>query len=120
MERRVERIDNDMLDSSRGFNGVYITLTAAVPTYRMKPTDHLVVATTAEADNTAIVYLPSIAEATGKLYFISAPTGSGAGDISVYEKETGAELTTSGDLDADNDFVLLISDGVAWRTIVKA
>ena len=86
--------------------------------YNMKPADTLIVAISAAADAVAILVLPSLQEAAGKFYYVSAPTGLAAGDISVYEKETGAELATYGDLDADDDHVLLFSDGIQWRVIL--
>ncbi len=86
--------------------------------YQMKPADQVVIAISAGSDGEAIIILPSLTEAAGKFYFIVAPTGATAGDISLYEKETGAELTTNGDMDADDDHILLFSDGTAWRTIL--
>ncbi len=103
---------------SLGAKPLFINLDATTTSYQMKPGDQLVCATSSEADGTGIVYLPSIAEAAGKFYFIWAPTGATAGDISLYVKETGAELTTNGDMDADDDHILLFSDGKNWRTIL--
>jgi len=107
-----------MLDSSRGFNGLVINLTTAVPTYQMKAVDQNIRATSDVADASGIITLPSMAEACGKFYYISAPTGA-AGDISLYVKETATELTTVGDLDTDGDWVMLFCDGYAWRTITS-
>lgn len=119
MERRVERINNDMLDNSRGFNGLVINLTTAVPTYQMKAVDQNIRATSDVADASGIITLPSMAEANGKFYYINAPTGAAAGDISLYVKETASELTTVGDLDADDDWIMLFCDGYHWRTITS-
>lgn len=119
MERRVERINSDMLDSSRGFNGLVINLTTAVPTYQMKAVDQNIRATSDVADASGIITLPSMAEACGKFYYINAPTGAAGGDISLYVKETATELTTVGDLDADDDWVMLFCDGYHWRTITS-
>ena len=97
----------------------HVSLTDGVPTYQMKVSDCVlsVVSGTGE-DATGIVTLPSLAEAVGKFYYIVAPTGAAGNDISLYEKETGSELATNGDMDADGDYLLLYSDGTAWRTIV--
>lgn len=101
-----------------GAKPLFVNLTATTTSYQMKPGDHVVHATSTEADGTGIIYLPSIAEAAGKFYYICAPTGATAGDISLYIKETGAELTTNGDMDADDDHILLFCDGKNWRTIL--
>jgi hypothetical protein len=97
-----------------------VNLTTAAPTYQMKPGDRVVAATSSGADNVGIVYLPSLAEACGNIYYISAPTGATDGDISIYTKETGAEYTgggDDGDLDADGDYVILFAGATAWRTV---
>lgn len=100
-------------------DGVVVVGTAALSfKYQMKPGDHVVIAISAGSDGEAIVILPSLQEAAGQFYFIVAPTGAAGGDISLYEKETGTELTTNGDMDADDDHILLFSDGTAWRTIL--
>jgi hypothetical protein len=119
MERRVERINSDMLDSGRGFNGLVVTLTAAAPTYQMKAVDQNIRAISSADDAAGIITLPSMAEAAGKFYYINAPTGAAGGDISLYVKETATELTTVGDLDADDDWVMLFCDGYHWRTITS-
>lgn len=93
----------------------HLTLTTAAATYQMRIGDTVIIAISSANDAVAIITLPSLAESVGKFYFVSAPTGATAGDISLYEKETGAELSTYGDLDADDDHVLLFSDGQKWR-----
>jgi hypothetical protein len=95
-----------------------VNLDATTTSYQMKVGDSVVRATSSEADGTGIIYLPPVAAAAGRFYFIYAPTGATAGDISLYIKETGAELATNGDMDADDDYILLFSDGANWRTIV--
>jgi hypothetical protein len=96
---------------------LYLTITATNTPYYLKPGEQVVIATTALADAAAIIYLPSVAEAAGKSYYICAPTGATGGDISVYDKESGAEITTYGDMDADDDHAIFFSDGRSWRTI---
>ena len=111
------RVNSDTLAQTTGVIK-HITLTTASPTYQMKPGDQLLVAVSSGADGVGIVTLPSVAEAAGRWYHIAAPTGAAGGDISLYVKETGAELATNGDMDADNDYLLLFSTGKAWLTIV--
>ena len=98
---------------------LYLTLTTAAPTYQMKPGDHCICAVSSAADDAGIITLPSKGEAAGKFYFIYAPTGAAGGDISLYDKETGAEITTYGDMDADDDHLLLFCDGRNWRMVLE-
>lgn len=84
--------------------------------YKMKSHETCISAISAAADAAAIIYLPSVVEAAGKHYFIIAPTGAAGGDISLYVEETGAELATNGDMDADGDHLILFSSGLAWYT----
>jgi hypothetical protein len=78
-----------------GSTSVGTTATSGI--YNMKPGDQVI---------------------AGLFYYISAPTGAAGGDISIYTKETGAEFATYGDLDADDDHVILFSDGVNWRVVL--
>jgi hypothetical protein len=95
-----------------------LSTTATSGIYNMKPADTNIIAVSAGSDGEAILTLPALQEAAGKFYYICAPTGATGGDVSVYEKETGSELSTYGDLDADDDHVLLFSDGVQWRVVL--
>lgn len=96
----------------------HLALVTGALTYQMRVSDQVMIVTSSGADAAGIVTLPSLAEAVGRFYFISAPTGATGGDISLYEKETGSELATNGDMDADDDHLLLFSDGQKWRTIL--
>lgn len=96
---------------------LYLTLTVAVPTYAMKAGDTCIIATSEAADAAGIITLPSKAEAVGKFYYICAPTGAAGGDISVYDKEAGSEISTYGDMDADDDHAIFYTDGRLWRTV---
>ncbi len=119
MEDRVTRINGETSRSEQQQGGpLYLTITALNTSYQMRPTDNVIHAITALGDAAAIIILPSLAEACGQMYYISAATGSAAGDISIYEKETGAEFGTYGDLDADDDHVILFSDGIQWRVVL--
>lgn len=111
------RVNSETL-LANGNRIVRVNLTTASPTYSMKVGDNVLHAISAAADGVGIVTLPSVAEAAGQFYCIVAPTGAAGGDISLYVKETGAELTTNGDMDADDDHILLYSDGVNWRTVL--
>jgi hypothetical protein len=94
------------------------TPTAAVPAYWMKPGDTCVImAAHALGDGVAILVLPSVAAAAGRIYYINVPSISG-GDLSLYVQENYTELTTNGDMDAADDYLFLYSDGRQWRTLV--
>lgn len=90
------------------------TAVASSSNYKMSASDHVIIATSAESDGTAIITLPPKAEACGKFYSIYAPTGASAGDISVYDKEAGSEWSTNGDLDADADALVAYCNGAIW------
>ena len=96
---------------------VHIHFDATTTSYKMKISQTVVFATSENADGSAILYLPPVTEAVGKKYYICAPTGATGGDISVYTREAGTEVTTYGDLDADDDHVIFFSDGKAWRMV---
>jgi len=96
-----------------------ISLDADNLTYQMLPSDNVLFVDTSgyDTDDKMIVTLPSLSEAVGQFYFVKAPLCGTHGDVSLYEKETGADLATYGDLDTDNDHVLLFCTGQAWLMI---
>lgn len=114
----MDRMSGSNKDTRMDLEGLprHILLTTASPTYQMKTSDNVISFVSSAADDIAIVTLPSVAEAVGQHYYIVAPTGLAGGDISLYEKETSAELATNGDMDADGDHILLYSNGVTWLT----
>ena len=119
-------VDRNNIETQHDLEGLprHIALTATSLTYQMRVSDTVVIAkSTTGNDGTGIITLPSLAEAVGKFYFISAPTGLGGDDVSVYEKETGAEYagsdTDDGDLDANDDHIIIFSDGTKWRTVLN-
>ena len=73
-----------------------------------------IIAVSAASDGTAIIYLPPAQSCPGKCCVIHAPTGNAGGDISVYDHETGAEISTYGQMDADADYAIFISSGIGW------
>jgi hypothetical protein len=84
--------------------------------YHMK-SPGIIHAVSAAADAAAIIYLPPAAKFPGGICGVYAPTGATGGDISVYDWETGAEITTYGDLDADGDHAVWLSMGFVWVLI---
>lgn len=99
---------------------LYVTLTDASLTYYMKPTDRVVIVDTTgvTGDGNALVYLPPILASAGNFYYVCAPVGATGGDVSLIVRETATELTTNGDMDADDDHILLFSTGKEWRTVL--
>ena len=62
-----------------------------------------------------VVTLPDIAESVGNIISFKAPSGS-SNDASVFINETGAEHA-SGDMDADDDYVVLFNNGLEWISL---
>lgn len=75
--------------------------------------------TSALADAGAIVYLPPAAAMPLAMILIVAVTGATGGDISVYDQETGSEISTYGDMDADLDRAIFISNGLTWDVVLE-
>uniref|UniRef100_A0A6M3IFA7 Uncharacterized protein n=1 Tax=viral metagenome TaxID=1070528 RepID=A0A6M3IFA7_9ZZZZ len=125
MSDRASRIEGESFTGLIPGNARRLTIAAAASgdrtvatPYKMSVSDSVIIATTALADAAAIIYLPSVAEAAGRIYCVVAPTGSTGGDISVYTREgTPAEISTYGDLDADGDYIVVYSTGTAWAVI---
>lgn len=92
-------------------NDVGTTSTSGI--YKMRGPG-FIQAVSALADAAAIIYLPPAQSCPLGIVGIHAPTGAAGGDISVYDEETGAEISTYGDLDADNDHVAFISMFYQW------
>jgi hypothetical protein len=123
MDNRVSGSDFQTQADLEGFPR-HVLLTDGVPTYQMKVSDRiLIVKSSTGEDATGIVTLPSVADSAGKMYYICAPTGSTDDDVSIYIKETAAEYTglgsDDGDLDADEDYIILLSTGKEWRTVTN-
>lgn len=98
---------------------IFLTITADNTGYKLTCAQRVVHVTTALADAAAIIYLPPVAEAVGLSFFIGATTGATGGDISVYDRESGAEIATYGDMDADDDHAIFFSDGTKWRVLLN-
>ena len=125
MARPQDRFDKDRLVSER--EPMYVVFDSSAHTYngkagtgsnyKIKPGNSAISAISSEDDGVAILTLPSMAEAAGKFFYIQAPTGASAGDISVYLPETGAEWGTYGQMDADDDHVLAYCTGTKWLAV---
>ena len=116
-------VDRNNIESQHDLEGLprHLELTASSKTYQMRVSDTVIlVAAATGAVDTAIITLPSLAEAVGKFYFISV-SFSGTNALSIFEKETGliyAGVAADGTLNTTGDHVILFSDGTAWRTIL--
>lgn len=113
----MDRVTNSNVMTQLDLEGLprHLLLTVAAPTYQMRVSDGVMIVISEATAGVGIITLPSLAEAVGRSFYITAPTGAAGDDVSVYEKETGAELTTYGDLDADGDCLVAFSDGTQWR-----
>jgi hypothetical protein len=98
---------------------LYLTIVAGNTPYQIKPHEQVIIAVTDLADASAILTLPSKAEAAGKFYYICGPTAATAGDLSIYDKEAGTEISTYGDMDADDDHAIFFCDGRKWRVVLN-
>jgi hypothetical protein len=87
--------------------------------YKMKLGDRVILAVSAAADTVAIIMLPSVAAACGMWFYVQAVTGSAGGDISLYDEESGGEITTVGDMDDDLDNLLVFSTGAEWLQVYE-
>ena len=123
MRERTDRMASETKLAETAGGPLVINLTDSVPTYQMKPQDTFIwVYSATGEDASGIVYLPSVMEAAGNFYSITAPTGASGNDVSVYYIEgTPAEYagqdSDDGDLDADEDNIVLFSNGREWCTI---
>lgn len=97
-------------------NGKSVGTTSTSGIYKMK-TPGFITAISAGSDGEAIIYLPPAASCPLGIAGVYAPTGATGGDISVYDEETGAEINTYGDLDADADVAVWISYGIGWTLL---
>ena len=120
MDNRITGMDFQTQLDLEGLPRHLVLASTGILTYSMLSGDRILIVDTTNAggDGVAIVTLPSLAEAVGKFFYICAPVGATGGDLSLYEKETGSELATYGDMDADDDHVLLFSTGKEWRIII--
>ena len=67
------------------------------------------------SDAAVDVTLPDIAESVGNIISFIAPSGA-TNDVSILINETGSEHA-DGDLDADDDNVVLFNNGLNWVTL---
>ena len=81
----------------------------------LKPGQNLVCVDTSSGAVT--VQLPPLSEAAGEFYYFIAPSGS-SNDASILD-DTGTEITTYGDLDTDDDELLVLGTGQGWLVVVS-
>ena len=131
MSRDMERIDAGLLAdhplvltcsaslswTDGAGNAVGTTITSGI--YKIKLGDRIIRAISAGSDGEAVLMLPSLSAAAGLFFCITAPTGNTGGDINVYDEESGAMITTYGDLDADGDDLLVLSTGWEWLVVLS-
>lgn len=84
--------------------------------YEMTPHDHHLIIDSSSA--AVDVTLPSLGEAHG-IYVLEAPDG-GSNDASLLIKETGSELGSGGDMDADDEYTILVPTSQAWVVLATS
>lgn len=118
----MDRITNSNIKTQMDLEGLprHLTLTTAAPTYQMRVSDTIMSIISSASDSVGVVTLPPVSEAVGMLFYVIAPTGAAGDDVSLFEKETAALITTSpaGPFNTDDDYVLLYSTGSAWIVLV--
>jgi hypothetical protein len=117
----MSELQKTIMKDALGVLPVYWSPTATDYTKQLKPGEQvLIINAHTRTDGVCIVTLPSKAEAVGRAYYVCLKTytGTGTGDVSVYDKESATEITTYGALAATDDFAIYFCDGRKWRTWV--
>ena len=108
MDRRVDL--TDALPANNGLDDVARTSY----TYYMAPYDTQIII--GSADNNITIYLPPVVDAKGKLYSIYLVTrNSKIHTIDDYKDDSEGYVALT--LDADDERVLMYSDGFAWYNV---
>jgi len=68
------------------------------------------------SSNTVDITLPDIGESVGNVISFQAPDGA-SNDTSILIKETASEHA-SGDMDADDDYLVLFNNGLQWVVFI--
>ena len=79
--------------------------------YQMKASERVIQVDSALG--AVVVILPPMAEAKGRIYSVGATVGATA-DVSVNGKESGTEISSGGDLDANDDASVFYCTGRVW------
>ena len=90
--------------------------TAAYTSDIMEVFEQVVLIDTDTVDGTFTVTLPPVAEAAGKIYTITLIDAAGA--VTIQDQDDSNDWTSITDLDADNDGVVLFSDGLKWWVLL--
>ena len=112
-----ERIASEQLAANQGNVKMFQLVEAdGAQTYAMKHTDHIVIVNSGHTDNTMTLTLPPVHEAMGQFYYIEATLGD-TGNTTTIEDDNGDTALSDLTLDADDDYILLYSNGRRWLTI---
>ena len=93
-----------------------IVRTATLTAQTLEVWEQVVQVDTDTTDGTFTLTLPPVAEAAGKIYSITLIDAAGA--VTVQDQDDSLDWTNFTDLDADNDGILLYSDGLKWWTLL--
>ena len=94
-----------------------IVRTAADTTETLEVWEQVVLVDTDTADGTFTLTLPPVGEAAGKFYTITLIDAAGA--LTIQDQDDSNDWTNITTLDADNDGVMLYSDGLKWWTVAS-
>jgi len=89
--------------------------TAAYTSDTMEVFEQVVLIDTNTVDGTFTVTLPPVAEAAGKFYSISLMDAAGA--VTIQDQDDSTDWSNITTMDADDDAVLLYSDGLRWFVV---
>lgn len=100
---------------NRGSSVVKWTRTASYTSDTLEVFEQVLLIDTDTTDGTFTVTLPPVSEAAGKFYSITLIDAGGT--VTIQDQDDSYDWTDIDDMDADDDAVLLYSDGLRWFEI---
>ena len=95
-----------------------VTQGANDSSYSLKVYEQVVeITTTAGAPNSFTIYLPSVAEAVGRFYSIRLATRGDDEVVTIADLDDSIGWADITNMDAEDDAVLLYSDGKKWWVV---
>lgn len=86
--------------------------------YYLKPYENVVEVDSSDIGADSIVYLPDVGEVAGLTFDVFTPdVGTATNKVEVMDKG-GTQL--GNDLDADNDYITVLSTGLHWRVLANS
>lgn len=104
LSKRVTFVDSDNVDASDD--------------YYLKPHENVVVVDSSDIAADCIVYLPDVSLCAGMAFDVSTDDAGTATNKVELMDANGTQL--GNDLDADNDYITVISTGRDWRVLANS